>query len=391
MDYKEKLARLGVAVPNVLLPNENIDYSKYAVLACDQYAAQPEYWRRVKDYVGSSPSALNMILPEAWLLEGDSDYEKRSEYMKKYLSDGTLRDMGEAMIFTRRKTPDGTRYGLIAAFDMEQYDFEPGRNNLIKVTEKTDISRVKPRVEIRRKAALELPHILMLVADKQNKLMSMLDGECGNMEKIYGFDLMEGGGCIEGLKVESPRLLQRVADILDELFIENGSSFSFAVGDGNHSVATAKCYWDELKKTLSPEELENHPARFCLAEIINLYDPAMPYECMNRLLSGVPDTEAALAEMGLDPAALPSLQELQPILDKYLADHPNASLEYIHDADTCERLGKVPGCIAFTYRSFDRDSVYDMIRSGREFVRKSFSMGHPYEKRYYLEARKIIR
>ena len=120
MDYKEKLARLGVAVPNVLLPNENIDYSKYAVLACDQYAAQPEYWRRVKDYVGSSPSTLNMILPEAWLLEGDSDYEKRSEYMKKYLSDGTLRDMGEAMIFTRRKTPDGTRYGLIAAFDMEQ-------------------------------------------------------------------------------------------------------------------------------------------------------------------------------------------------------------------------------------------------------------------------------
>ncbi len=146
-----------------------------------------------------------------------------------------------------------------------------------------------------------------------------------------------------------------------------------------------------MKKTLSPEELENHPARFCLAEIINLYDPAMPYECMNRLLSDIPDTEAALAEIGLDPAALPSLQELQPILDKYLADHPNASLEYIHDADTCERLGKAPGCIAFTYRSFDRDSVYDMIRSGREFVRKSFSMGHPYEKRYYLEARKIIR
>lgn len=391
MNYKEKLAKLGVLIPNVLLPNKNIDYSKYAVLACDQYAAQPEYWRRVKEYVGDSPSALNLILPEAWLLEGDRDYEKRAGFMKKYLSDGTLEDMGEAMIFNRRKTPDGVRRGLIAAFDLEQYEFEPGHDNLIKVTEMTDITRVAPRVEIRRKAALELPHILMLVVDKENKLMSMLDSEYSNLEKVYDFELMEGGGHLEGAKVQSPELLQKVADTLEELFVENGSTFSFAVGDGNHSLATAKCYWEELKKALSPEELKNHPARYCLAEIINLYDPAMPYECMNRLLSGVSDPASALNEMGLSLSALPSLQELQPILDKYLAAHPEASLEYVHDADTCERLGKSEGCIAFTYRSFDRDSVYEMIRSGREFVRKSFSMGHPYEKRYYLEARKIIK
>lgn len=391
MNYKEKLAKLGVLIPNVLLPNKNIDYSKYAVLACDQYAAQPEYWRRVKEYVGDSPSALNLILPEAWLLEGDRDYEKRAGFMKKYLSDGTLEDMGEAMIFNRRKTPDGVRRGLIAAFDLEQYEFEPGHDNLIKVTEMTDITRVAPRVEIRHKAALELPHILMLVVDKENKLMSMLDSEYSNMEKVYDFELMEGGGHLEGAKVQSPELLQKVADTLEELFVENGSTFSFAVGDGNHSLATAKCYWEELKKTLSPEELKNHPARYCLAEIINLYDPAMLYECMNRLLSGVSDPASALNEMGLSLSALPSLQELQPILDKYLAAHPEASLEYVHDADTCERLGKSEGCIAFTYRSFDRDSVYEMIRSGREFVRKSFSMGHPYEKRYYLEARKIIK
>lgn len=391
MNYKEKLAKLGVLIPNVLLPNKNIDYSKYAVLACDQYAAQPEYWRRVKEYVGDSPSALNLILPEAWLLEGDRDYEKRAGVMKKYLSDGTLEDMGEAMIFNRRKTPDGVRRGLIAAFDLEQYEFEPGHDNLIKVTEMTDITRVAPRVEIRRKAALELPHILMLVVDKENKLMSMLDSEYSNMEKVYDFELMEGGGHLEGAKVQSPELLQKVADTLEELFVENGSTFSFAVGDGNHSLATAKCYWEELKKALSPEELKNHPARYCLAEIINLYDPAMPYECMNRLLSGVSDPASALNEMGLSLSALPSLQELQPILDKYLAAHPEASLEYVHDADTCERLGKSEGCIAFTYRSFDRDSVYEMIHSGREFVRKSFSMGHPYEKRYYLEARKIIK
>ena len=391
MNYKEKLEKLGVSVPNILLPNKNVDYSKYAVLACDQYAAQHEYWQKVKEYVGDAPSALNMILPEAWLLAGDKDYDKRAHTMERYLSDGTLEDIGEAMIFNRRETPDGTRRGLIAAFDLEQYDYNPGSDCLIKVTEMTDVTRIIPRVAIRKKAALELPHVLMLIVDKENKLMSMLDEKYESLEKVYDFELMEGGGHLSGAKVESPELLQEVADILDELFVENGGTFSFAMGDGNHSFATAKCYWEELKKTLSPEEQKTHPARWCLAEIINLYDPAMPYECMNRLLSGVSDREAALKEMDLDLNALPSLQELQPILDKWLESHPEASIEYIHDADTCERLGKEPGWIAFTYREFDRDSVYEMIKKNSVFVRKSFALGHPYEKRYYLEARKIVK
>jgi hypothetical protein len=161
------------------------------------------------------------------------------------------------------------------------------------------------------------------------------------------------------------------------------------MGDGNHSFATAKCYWEEIKKNLTPEEQKNHPARFCLAEIINLYDPAMPYECMNRLLSGVSDPEKALSEMGVNLSSLPSLQELQPILDRWLEVHPEASIEYIHDADTCENLGKEPGCIAFCYREFDRNSVFDVIKNNTVFVRKSFAMGHPFEKRYYLEGRKI--
>ena len=200
---------------------------------------------------------------------------------------------------------------------------------------------------------------------------------------------MEGGGHIKGTKIESDEIYQKIADILDELFIENGGTFSFAMGDGNHSFATAKCYWEELKKSLSTEEQKNHPARFCLAEIINLYDPAMPYECMNRLLSGVSDPKKALSEMGLDLSALPSLQELQPILDRWLESHPEVSVEYDHDADTCERLGKEPGCIAFCYREFDRDSVFEVIKNNTVFVRKSFAMGHPFEKRYNLEGRKI--
>ena len=389
MNYKEKFEKLGIKIPNILLPKAGTDYSKYAVLACDQYAAQPEYWEKVRTEVGESASTLHMILPEAWLLSGDKDYTKRAETMEKYLSDGTLEEIGEGFIFTVRNTPDGTRYGLVSAFDLEQYDYNPGSDKLIKVTEMTDISRVAPRVEIRKRAPLELPHVLMLVVDKQDKLMGMLKEECSGLPEIYDFELMEGGGHITGTKIETEELFQKIADVLEEIFIENGGTFSFAMGDGNHSFATAKCYWEELKKGLSPEEQENHPARFCLAEIINLYDPAMPYECMNRLLSGVSDIENALAEMEINLDSLPSLQKLQPILDKYLANHPEASIEYVHDADTCEKLGKEPGCIAFCYREFDRDSVYEIIKNNSVFVRKSFAMGHPYEKRYYLEGRKI--
>ena len=389
MDYREKFEKLGVKIPNILLPKNGIDYSKYAVLACDQYAAQPDYWERVKNYVGEAPSTLHMTLPEAWLLSGDKDYKKRAKAMEKYLSDGTLEEIGEGFIFTERDTPDGTRFGLVAAFDLEQYDYNPGSDKLIKVTERTDITRVAPRVEIRKQAPLELPHVLMLIVDKQDKFMKMLRKECSGLPKIYDFDLMEGGGHIKGTKIESEELYQKIADILYEIFTENGGTFSFAMGDGNHSFATAKCYWEEIKKNLSPEEQKNHPARFCLAEIINLYDPAMPYECMNRLLSGVSDPGKALSEMDINLSALPSLQELQPILDRWLESHPEAKIEYVHDADTCEKLGKEPGCIAFCYREFDRDSVFEVIKNNTVFVRKSFAMGHPFEKRYYLEGRKI--
>lgn len=389
MNYLEKFEKLGMKIPNILLPKTGTDYSKYAVLACDQYAAQPEYWEKVRNYVGESASTLHMTLPEAWLLAGDKDYAKRAAAMEKYLSEGVIEEIGDGFIFTERDTPDGTRYGLVAAFDLEQYDYNPGSDKLIKVTERTDITRVAPRVEIRKQAALELPHVLMLIVDKQDKFMSMLRKECRDLPKIYDFDLMENGGHITGTKIGSEELFEKIADNLYDLFLENGGTFSFAMGDGNHSFATAKCYWEELKKDLSPEEQKNHPARFCLAEIINLYDPAMPYECMNRLITGVTDPEKALSEMGLDISNLPSLQELQPILDLWLEQHPEAKIEYVHDADTCERLGKEPGSLAFCYREFDRDSVYEMIKNNSVFVRKSFAMGHPYEKRYYLEGRKI--
>lgn len=391
MNYKDKLAKLGVKIPRILLPNKECDLSKFAVLACDQFEEQPEYWNRLKKYVGNAPSALNMILPEAFLLKGDNNYDKRIEYMDKYLRNGTLEDIGESMIFTLRKTPDGTRRGLVCAFDLEEYEYEPGKNNLIKVTERTDISRLAPRVEIRKKAPIELPHILMLIVDKKDLLMNMLLCENEKMELAYDFDLFENGGHLTGYIITNEETYERIADTLNQIYEENGSFFSFAVGDGNHSIATAKANWEKIKKELTSEEQKDHPARYCLAEIINLYDKAMPYECMNRLLTNVSDKEKALSDMDLDLDSLPSLQELQPVLDKWLIENPGSSLEYIHDADTCAKLGEDPNSIAFCYREFDRDSVYRIISNNDVFVRKSFSMGHPEEKRFYLESRIIIK
>mgnify|MGYP001130664667 CR=1 FL=1 len=388
MNLEERFAALGIKVPEIWLPGGAVDYRKYAVLACDQYAAQPEYWDRVKDFVGDAPSALNMILPEAFLLSGDRDYAKRARAMERYLSDGTLENKGETMVFCRRKTPDGERRGLVVAFDMEQYDFNPDSKLLIRATEETVLSRVPPRVEIRRQSPLELPHVLVLIDDREDLLMRMLDAENGNLPLLYDFDLMEGGGHITGYRVDSPELLGKVADALEILRERSGDGFLFAMGDGNHSFAAAKSYWEELKPTLSPAERETHPARYALAEIINLYDPAMPYEGMNRLLTNV-DPGEALAEMGLDLSDLPDLQTLQPILDRWLESHPEAQLEYVHDARTCRELGKKTRSLAFTYETFDKEGLFDVVRKNGRFVRKSFAMGHPYEKRYYLEARKI--
>lgn len=388
MNLKERFAALGIKVPEIWLPNRAADLQKYAVLACDQYAAQPEYWDRVKEFVGDSPSTLNMILPEAFLLRGDHDYAKRAEAMERYLSDGTLESKGETLVFCRRTTSDGERRGLVVAFDMEQYDFNPSSKLLIRATEETVLSRVPPRVEIRKQSPLELPHVLVLIDDRENLLMGALDAEVGNLPCFYDFDLMEGGGHIAGYRVDSPELLGRVAGALETLRDQSGDGFLFAMGDGNHSFAAAKSYWEALKPTLSPAERETHPARYALAEIINLYDPAMPYEGMNRLLTNV-DPDAALAEMGLDLTHLPDLQALQPILDRWLEFHPEAQLEYVHDARTCRELGKKPRSLAFTYETFDKEGLFDVVRKNGRFVRKSFAMGHPYEKRYYLEARKI--
>ncbi|MEA4912020.1 MAG: DUF1015 domain-containing protein [Oscillospiraceae bacterium] len=380
---------LGVAVPRVLLPAASVSCEKYAVIACDQFSAQPAYWRQAEALVGDAPSALRMILPEAYLGIEDPNAPTRIEAaMARYCADGTLADIGETFVYVERQTSAGVRRGLVAALDLEQYDWRPGSASRIRATEQTVVERLPARVEIRKSAPLELPHSMVLVDDAQDTLFGPLEKMKADMRPLYDFELMLGGGRVRGYRADTPEAVRSIAGALTALD-RAGSGFLFAMGDGNHSFAAAKACWDALKVDLSEGERETHPARYALCEIVDLYDPGLSFEPIHRLLLGA-DPAAVQREVGFEAAAPPPLQILQPRLDAWLETHPEAKLEYIHGAQDCRALAaQQSDRLAILFPPFDRASVFSVVRNGGVFVRKSFSMGEARDKRYYLEARKI--
>ena len=388
-DVKKRLAALGLRIPELLLPREGTDLSRYAVIACDQFSAEGEYWERVKETVGDAPSTLHMILPEAWLREGEAHRKNIVPTMERYLADGTLRSIGEGMVFLKRTTPSGVRRGLVTAFDLEQYDYREGSKTLLRPTEATVEARLPARVDIRREAPLELPHVLVLINDPTDGLMDALDALTEKRTPLYDFELMEQGGHLTGWHLSEEKNYVNLAEQLERLYAETTEGMLYAMGDGNHSFAAAKLHWEQVKATLPPEAWEGHPARYALCELVNLYDKALPFEPIHRLLMGV-DAESVCRELALDPACPPPLQELQPRLDAWLKKHPEAELEYIHGADNCRRLGEKPGNLALVWDSFDREGLFPWVAAHGPLCRKSFSLGHAEEKRYYLEARKIM-
>lgn len=390
MEKLEKaLAAAALKIPEILLPAEKIDLGKFSVVACDQFTSQPEYWQEVEKIVGDAPSALRITLPEAYLSDNnDARIEKINSTMNDYVNTQKLKSIGATMVYLRRRTTSGVRRGLIAALDLEQYDYSKGSKSMIRATEETIIERLPPRIKIRENAPLEAPHIMVLIDDKSDKLMSLLDSACGNIEKLYDFELMQNGGHSTGYRVDSPELLQKIADILIELKQQSADGLLYAMGDGNHSLATAKACWEKLKPTLTESQRENHPARWALAEIVNLYDPALKFEPIHRLLFNV-DPEAVQRDLGFDAKNPPDAQILQPKLDAWLKNHPEAQLDYIHGENECHELGNAPDRLAIVFSEFDRDSLFDVVIKNGSFVRKSFSMGTAVDKRYYLECRAI--
>ncbi|HWQ50467.1 MAG TPA: DUF1015 domain-containing protein [Terriglobales bacterium] len=382
MTVKERLSTLGVSVPDILLPAPDVALQTFSVVACDQYTARPAYWERAKELVGDAPSALNMILPEAYLKEDNSDDIARiHKAMRSYLQKELLRPIGEGFVLVRRQTTTGWRRGLVLALDLERYDYSPASKSLIRATESTIASRLPARVKIRQGAPLELPHIMVLVDDPTNTLIGPLDAAWDTLAPLYDFELMQGAGRLQGRKVEE---LEPVCEALEGL-AKVARGLLFAMGDGNHSLASARLHWEYRKAKLTAEQRVTDPARYALVEIVNLHDPALAFEPIHRVLFSVDKAAFDLC----DPENLPPLQQLQPALDKWLAAHPKASIDYIHGEKEARELGEEPGNIALILPEFDKSTLFEIVRKDGALVRKSFSMGEAPDKRHYLEAKLI--
>lgn len=414
---------------NILLP-QDCGLTKWAVVACDQYTSQPEYWQRVDNYVGDAPSTLRLILPESKLESDNVDQEiqKINQTMEEYLAEERLRELEDVMILLERKLSSGkTRLGLIGKLDLEQYSYEKDSGTPIRATEGTVLSRIPPRMAVRRNAPIELPHIMVLVDDPDKKIIEpLLKKESKKqMQMIYSATLMEKGGRVSGWLL-SKEQAAKVQDQLTALgdperfaqfyHAEGKPVLTYAMGDGNHSLATAKACWEELKPTLSPAERETHPARYALVELVNLHDDSLEFEPIHRVLFGVdpqklladflaayPDAHEGAGEghqityvlpgkKGVITVPHPTAQlevgTLQTFLDRYLEEN-GGKIDYIHGEDVVEQLASQPDSIGFLLPPMGKDQLFPTVIFDGALPRKTFSMGEAHDKRFYLEARKI--
>ena len=395
----ERFQGLGFYPADILLPRD-CDLTKWAVVACDQYTSQPEYWQRVEFFVGNSPSALHLILPES-SLEGPSvetDILDINNTMSRYLREGRFRTLEHAMIYVERTLESGrVRRGVVGMVDLEQYDYEPGADTLIRATEGTVLSRIPPRVAVRKNAPIELPHAMVLADDPGRTVIEPLTALRDRLEPVYDFELMEHSGHLrgwllgeaeQGAVAAALRALSDPAAFHARYGTKDKPVMLYAMGDGNHSFAAAKAHWDTLKTSLTADEREWHPARFGLVELVNLYDSALAFEPIHRLLMGV-DPKAVQHDLDFDAENPPELQKLQPMLDEWLSQHPEAQLEYIHGEADCRRLGQASDRLAIAWKKFDKEKLFPDVARHGVLCRKSFSVGSAPDKRFYLECRKI--
>lgn len=423
ISMKEMWQALGIAPADILLPREDVYLPAWAVVACDQFTSQPDYWEEAALQVGGQPSTLRLILPEVYLEDMANRLPGIYQAMGDYLRQGILETkVCEGFILTQRTTPAGERVGLIAAADLEAYDYRPGAQGMIRATEDTVPDRLPPRIAIRRGAALECPHVVCLMDDVMQSVIEPLYSQRESLPLLYDFPLMMGGGHLKGWAVTEPGLLAQTAQALAAL--KTRVPFLFAVGDGNHSLAAAKALWEEIKPTLSPAQRETHPARYALVEIENIHDDALCFEPIHRLLTGVQGGELMndwtlyCHHRGMDLSETPVTDEadhtfqviygggeitaavthpqaplpvgtLQAFLDDYLLRHPQAAIDYIHGEGALRSLCQSPGTVGFLLPAMDKGQLFPTVIAQGALPRKTFSMGEAKEKRYYMECRKI--
>lgn len=415
---------------DILLPKERDAASmhRWSVVACDQYTSDPAYWNAVEQTVGGAPSTLRMILPELYL--GSPDKETRINNICRTMEtykDEVLETIPSSFVYIERTMKNGTiRHGLIGAVDLEAYDYNRGSQTPIRATEGTVLSRIPPRVQIRKNATLESPHVMLLIDDPENRMISLTAERAKKNAPCYDFDLMQKGGHLTGwllsgadaacvddavMKLSDPKAFA-------EKYDDAHKPLAFAVGDGNHSLATAKACYELVKETIGTEAALHHPARYALAELVNLHDEALVFEPIYRVLFGV-DADTLLDAMKAyypalcdgekenahsfrvitrggeccvsvpDPSAQLPVGTLQAFLDAYLADHPEAECDYIHGEDAVRQLTEAEHTVGFLFEGMSKDDLFRTVVYDGALPRKTFSMGEADEKRYYLECRKI--
>lgn len=410
---------------NILLPKD-ADMEKWAVIACDQYTSEPEYWKKVEEIVGDAPSTLKITLPEIYLEGKDVDQRiaNINAEMDRLENEGFFKVLENSLIYMERTQANGkVRKGLIGMVDLEDYSYEKGSQTLIRATEGTVLERIPPRVKVRENASLELPHIMLLIDDEKKEIIEGLTSKVAEDDVVYDFDLMQNGGHIKGYKVPDNLVndifggLENLAkkEVFEEKYqVKDKGVLLFSVGDGNHSLATAKACYENLKKVLPKEEYENHPARYALVEIVNLHSDALEFEPIHRVVFGV-NPEHMIEELGKyyeisenpegqkieyvyngvdkviyikNPKSNLAVGSLQMFIDEYIKEN-GGKVDYIHGDDVTKELGSKEGNIGFLLPNMKKTDLFKTVILDGALPRKTFSMGHSYDKRYYLEARKI--
>lgn len=396
---------------DILLPRDAEAAALWPVVACDQFTSQRDYWEKAAALVGEKPSTLHIVFPEVYLEDGFDRIESIQRHIESYLRDSILIEkVHQGYVLVERITRSGTRVGLVGVVDLDCYDYTPESKALIRATEGTVTSRIPPRVRIREGAQVESPHVMLLCDDRKQELIEPLYARRQQLPCLYDLELMLGGGHLRGYAVTGT-LAEQVTAIVEKQ--QQSSDLYLAVGDGNHSLATAKTCWERIKTGLTPAQRMCHPARYALAELVNLHCPALNFEPIHRVLFQV-DGKALISAFtaavpcvagedivflydgcrrGLKPTAcgnrLP-VDVLQEFLDHYLAAHPQTGIDYVHGTDALEGLSTQPGNCGVALRAMDKNALFPAIVAGGVLARKTFSMGEAEEKRYYMECRRII-
>lgn len=400
-----------ISIPKILLPKENTDMPRWSSVACDQFTAEPEYWETLTEFVGDAPSTLKLVFPEIYLKDGT---EKRvadiHATMDEYIKKGIFREK-KGIILVERDVHGEKRFGLMLQIDLEDYDWRRVRVP-IRATEDTIVARLPVRVEIRRGAALEFPHAMLLIDDSDKKIIEELTAKRDGFEKLYDFDLNMYGGKIKGYLIPEP---QKTIDALNALLnpqtqikkYGTDAGIQFAVGDGNHSIASAKVYWEEVKKTLTPEEIKTHPTRFLLAEVVNIYGGGMDFEPIHRAIWGADkafvdglkgelngSSEITLVtENGEEKIPAPSnpaetIKKVQEYIENALK-LGLIKVDYIHNEEHLREVIKATGATGIIMPKFPQGELFNYVVNVGNLPKKAFSIGEPNEKRYYLEAKYI--